>query len=126
MAKFKYPHGYKFNKLTVIDHYTTKGKNRKTYYRCRCECGKIVDIMTQHMDIQKSCGCASRTRNNTRYPKGYKFNDLTVLEYLSYMGEKGNHTFYKCQCKCGKIIRVLSHNINKQKSCGCASAIQKL
>lgn len=121
MGKAKYPNGYIFNKLTVIDHYTTKGSNRRTYYKCQCECGKVIDIMSQHIGHQKSCGCAPRDRRKQRYSKGYKFNDLTVLEYLGNMGEKGNHTFYKCQCVCGKIIRVLAHNIDKQKSCGCGN-----
>lgn len=55
-----------------------------------------------------------------KYPVGYKFNKLTVLEFMGRMDSTSNHSYYKCQCECGKIIRVLSHNIQIQKSCGCA------
>ena len=55
-----------------------------------------------------------------KYPIGYKFNKLTILEYLGRMGNKPNHSYYKCQCECGKINNVLTQHIQIQKSCGCA------
>ena len=55
-----------------------------------------------------------------KYPVGYKFNKLTILEFLGRNGKKGNRNYYKCQCECGKIVKILSHHIQIQKSCGCA------
>lgn len=61
MPKHKYPIGYKFNKLTILEFLGVKKKGtRHSYYRCQCECGKIIDILSQHIQIQKSCGCAPR------------------------------------------------------------------
>ncbi len=60
MAKSKYLIGYKFNKLTIIEFLGRRGNNNHYYYRCRCECGNIVDILSHHVQIQKSCGCMPR------------------------------------------------------------------
>lgn len=61
MGKNKYPIGYKFNKLTILEYLGARGdKHRHTYYRCQCECGKVIDILSQHIQVQKSCGCAPR------------------------------------------------------------------
>ena len=55
-----------------------------------------------------------------KYPIGYKFNKLTIIEFLGRMGNTSRHSYYKCQCECGKTVNVLSHHIQVQKSCGCA------
>lgn len=61
MGKHKYPIGYKFNKLTIIEYLGKLDNNNHTYYKCECECGKIIKILSQHIQVQKSCGCAKRT-----------------------------------------------------------------
>lgn len=61
MGKPKYPIGYKFNKLTVIEFLgSNENSNHHSYYKCQCECGKVVKILSQHIQVQKSCGCAPR------------------------------------------------------------------
>ncbi|MCI8446083.1 MAG: hypothetical protein HFH31_01160 [Bacilli bacterium] len=63
MGKHKYPIGYKFNKLTIIEFLgSAEDKNRHSRYRCQCECGKTVNVLTQYIQIQKSCGCAPREK----------------------------------------------------------------
>lgn len=60
------------------------------------------------------------------YPVGYKFNKLTILEYMGSMDkDKNKHCFYKCQCECGKIIYIRTQQINVQKSCGCYTKLQQ-
>lgn len=58
--------GRKFNKLTVIrfdrkEHKRdSKGKNRdKSYWLCKCECGKEVVVARSELVTgkTKSCGC---------------------------------------------------------------------
>ncbi len=60
MGKNKYPVGYKFNKLTIIEFLGCLDNKHHAYYKCQCECGKIITILTQHIQVQKSCGCAPR------------------------------------------------------------------
>lgn len=107
-----------------------KDKNKHCFYKCQCECGKIIYIRTQQINVQKSCGCAlnlSKKNNCTfkrKYPDGYKFNKLTIIDYLGRAKSKGKHSFYKCQCDCGNIINIRTQQINVQKSCGCCTRLQ--
>ena len=41
-----------------------KDKNKHCFYKCQCECGKIIYIRTQQINVQKSCGCCTRLQNN--------------------------------------------------------------
>ena len=33
---------------------------KHSFYKCQCECGNIINIRTQQIDVQKSCGCCTR------------------------------------------------------------------
>lgn len=70
--------GKKFNKLVVIEYAGHKGK--RNLWKCRCECGKIIECVTYLLTKNKvkSCGClkSSRllernTKHNLRYSKIY-------------------------------------------------------
>lgn len=43
---------------------------------------------------------------NNKYPIGYEFNNLTVIEYLGQIKKCDNHSYYKCQCSCGKTTNI--------------------
>lgn len=49
--------GRKFGNLTAIEK--AQSKNGKTYWLCRCECGKEKEIQTIHLTsgVTTSCGC---------------------------------------------------------------------
>ena len=65
--------GNKYNFLTVIafDHigYRKNGKSR-SYWKCRCDCGKIVvlrkDEFIYSYSKTKSCGCWHRIESSQR------------------------------------------------------------
>ena len=124
MTKAKYLPNYKFNHLTVIEFIGRLDDNNHSFYKCQCDCGKIINIRTQQINIQKSCGCCSYQRKNKiktrkKYPVGYKFNHLTILKYIDKK-DKNRHFFCQCKCDCGNIIDIRLQQINVQKSCGCA------
>lgn len=50
--------GMKFNKLTVIE-FVGLNKNNKALWKCKCECGKIVNVISSNLKNgnTKSCGC---------------------------------------------------------------------
>ena len=59
--------GQKFGKLTVISK--SDSKNGKTYWLCRCECGKEKEVQTAHLrsGAIKSCGslkCKNSQKSN--------------------------------------------------------------
>lgn len=57
----------------------------------------------------------------SKYSIGYKFNNITIIEYLGELKKGTQHCYYKCRCKCGKEINILSQHIKYQKNCGCSS-----
>ncbi len=61
--------GEKYNRLTVIDRAPHSGKF--TQWRCRCDCGNIVNVITMHIRSghTKSCGCIPR-QNSDRVING--------------------------------------------------------
>ena len=123
MSKNKYPKNYKFNSLTIIDFIGQLDNSNHSFYKCKCDCGKIINIRTQQINIQKSCGCCSyftksKINKREKYPVGYKFNHLTILKYINKK-DKNRHFFCQCKCDCGNIIDIRLQQINIQKSCGC-------
>ena len=73
----------------------------------------------------KSCGCLLQKRNkefgqlNHKNLLGQKFGKLTVIEKTDK--RKDGRVIWKCQCDCGHIVEVTSHNLlnGNTQSCGC-------
>jgi hypothetical protein len=60
--------GQKFGKLTVIKQYKEyKGKDRHTYWVCKCSCGNEKDVIVSSDKLKngntKSCGCYIKESN---------------------------------------------------------------
>lgn len=64
--------GQNFGRFTVIEMYR---KNRKTYARCRCECGREAHptICSLKSGKSKSCGCLRLEATSTHGMSGTKF-----------------------------------------------------
>lgn len=62
--------GMKFGMLTVLsrDH---KGKDRKWYYKCKCDCGNITVVRSNALTCgnTKSCGCKKGLRDSHHLSK---------------------------------------------------------
>lgn len=80
--------GEKFNSLTVIEDSGRRNKSRKVIWKCRCDCGNICYVPTDHLTlgVQYSCGCLNS--------KG----EAKIIELLIKMNEKFNtqHAFDSC------------------------------
>lgn len=119
--------GQKFNKLTVIDGPIIK--NKKTFWLCKCECGKTKLARADQLKsgATKSCGCLKLSAL-TNYNKLNKPIDLTnkrsgkltALEPTEQRSTDGR-IIWKCVCDCGNIVYVDTHTFQEQKrqSCGC-------
>lgn len=119
--------GQRFGRLTVLqrDESKPKGHQRKVYWICRCECGKIKSIPTDKLrsgEIQ-SCGCLQRERSHEA-----NFQDITGKKFgflvpLYPTGEKKwRKTVWHCKClNCGGEIDVIHSYLTSGdvKSCGC-------
>lgn len=106
--------GKQFGSLKVIE--LSEIKNHKSYWRCKCSCGKIVEIRSQSLveGRSKTCGCSYRPNLI-----GQKFGKLTVLKFIG--NDKYNNRIWECICECGNITKVNSCSLrsNNTKSCGC-------
>lgn len=113
--------GKKFGRLTAL--YRTKtGPRREVYWMCQCDCGNLVEkrINSLLSGQTKSCGCLNSELAHQRFFKditGQKFGKLIPIKYF----KKNNMIYWECQCECGNMTIVSSHNLlsNHTQSCGC-------
>jgi hypothetical protein len=59
--------GEKYNRLTVL-HRAPRTECNKTRWRCRCDCGNVIDVFTMHLrgNHTKSCGKCIPRQNSDR------------------------------------------------------------
>lgn len=110
-----------FGKLLVIagiEPNNSKNKpNIYKKYKCLCDCGKTINILTsQLIRGTKSCGCLRIYNNltNKLYP-GLKINRFTVIKFCD------KNLKWELLCQCGNIYYSDAKRIlrNNTKSCGC-------
>jgi hypothetical protein len=113
--RIKKLNGRVFGRLTVIEY--LYNKNGGAYWRCKCECGSIVDIKSSHLvsGNTKSCGCL-RMLNIV----GKRFGKLRVV---SLNGAIKNKSYFDCVCDCGKKKIICGNKLisGNTQSCGCYS-----
>ena len=121
--------GKRFGRLEVVRF--EKTENMKTYWLCKCDCGKetIVQGSLLTGNMVKSCGClkeellkSSLTRKDHT---GERFGLLTAVERIPHY--RNGRTYYKCICDCGNEAFVSSSNLvgGHVRSCGCISRKRK-
>lgn len=121
--------GQKFNKLTVLQK-TEKRKNSCIVWKCKCDCGRQVEVNTTDLRTgrKKSCGClekinqqnfGNRTRiKNSKDRTNVKYGRLIALSPTKK--RKGTNIIWHCRCDCGKQIDVAGNLLGKAVfSCGC-------
>lgn len=80
MNKFQDMTGMKFGRLTVLERVPNLPNSRVTRWKCRCECGKIVEanrnnLLKEHV---KSCGCLSTELKKQRSKKYNLFMPIYI------------------------------------------------
>lgn len=118
--------GKKYNSLTIIKEI---GDGRVI---AKCDCGNTIEAKKYNIILgqKKYCGdkecphksIKQRVINNINNLIGKKFNNLTVLEEISFIDDKGrNKKKLRCKCDCGNTIDIAKANVinGHTKSCGC-------
>lgn len=115
--------GQRFSRLLVLDE--AERKNGRVSWRCQCDCGNIVDVVSSHLQSghTNSCGCYNKDQISKTQKKdltGQKFGRLTVLEDV---GRRSGEVLWRCACDCGNITNVIAYNLQggNTQSCGCYS-----
>ena len=119
--------GQKFNRLTVIELLNERTKHRQKIYKCKCDCGNFVNVVSNDLKSEntKSCGCynVELAKDRCIDIKGQRFGLLTVLKKGS--GDVPGVLYWECQCDCGNITNVPSRNLRDGRtiSCGCIHSL---
>lgn len=89
--------GKRFGRLTVIGEVGTNA-HRNVVWRCRCDCGSIVDVSTTNLvsGKTKSCGCLMReTAKSTQTTHGKSGSRLYIVwEGMKARCTNKNHKAY--------------------------------
>ena len=123
----------RFGKLVAIEPIK---KNKRIYWKCQCDCGNLVEIRTDRLinGRTKSCGCYKKQlfiENNKKRQSvdltGKKIGKLTPIEPTDRRSSDGR-IVWKCQCDCGNICYVNSHDLTQKRkiSCGCLKSYGEL
>lgn len=112
--------GQKFYSLTALEPIK---KNGRTYYKCRCDCGKEIEVCYTNLiqEKTKSCGC-----KRGYYTSISKLQDISNQKFGRLTAIKIDHreppkTYWLCKCDCGntKVADINQLTQGKIKSCGC-------
>jgi hypothetical protein len=114
--------GQIFGLWTVLGF--SASRRGRTYWSCRCACGKSREVCGVELcsGRSQSCGCRPTrpAHNYLDIQAGQKFGDWTVRGF-AYNRE--GRSYWRCLCKCGTIRDVCGCSLRRGSSlsCGCRS-----
>ena len=127
-SKLKDLTGQRFGRLTVLergeDYISPNSKNKKVKWRCKCDCGNIIEVEATSLKsgATQSCGCLHNELNSKLFTEnllGQRFGKLVVIS-RNGSTTKGN-AIWHCKCDCGNECDVTAKHLKwgDTKSCGC-------
>jgi len=124
--------GNRYGRLLVleIDNTPRDVKNRNIYWKCQCDCGKIVSVNSHCLrnGSTKSCGCYTKGTETdefqTKSEIGNRYGKLTVISRHIFPDDN-RKAWWDCLCDCGniKVTSGLLLRQGKVKSCGCLVSV---
>ena len=120
----------RFGRLTVLyrDNSKESGHQKKSYWICKCDCGKITSVNSSSLISGKtqSCGCLRADKTSEALSidlTNQRFGKLTAIKRVESIEEASGQirTAWLCRCDCGHEIIVKTINLRSgdTKSCGC-------
>lgn len=121
--------GNRYGKLLVLEKSeNTNRANRKSYWKCLCDCGNNVIVSKNYLKTSKlpSCGCVRYEKirkTSSKDISNHKFGLLTALCLTEDKRKtsKNRANYWKCLCECGKetVVSTSSLMSGSTRSCGC-------
>ena len=98
--------GYKTGAMTVLEQ-TGRMVGKYPVWRCRCECGREIDLDEGiiKMGTVKDCGCGRHKNPAISVLTGQRFGRLTVIGIDPQHGTKSSAAWL-CKCDCGNYVTV--------------------
>lgn len=116
----------KVGRLYVIEKTDKRSSNGSVIWKCKCECGTILEVSTKDFGIDKkrgvprvqSCGCLNdeTRRDKAKEPIPQDDSFIEVLEEIGYTTQRKLE--YRCKCKkCDSEIILNKKAIRRRKQC---------
>lgn len=111
--------GDRFGSLVVESQVKIFGKSSERYWKCKCDCGGVVETSTTSLRSgnRKTCG---HCRVNTVV--GMRFGKLLVTDIVGY--DKNRNLIVKCKCDCGNELDVVAHRLYSGKKVSCNECVR--
>lgn len=112
--------GQRFGRLVVEEKGPAKGG--QAVWRCRCDCGNVVDVLMGNLKqgMTRSCGCLGREARKRKKIRveGQRFGKLVVRERVE---DEKRYERWRVVCDCGKETVVNGYRLRKGeiRHCGC-------
>lgn len=121
----------KFGNLTVVEYIGKCNEREGIYWKCICDCGKLVLVHRKELKNgdTKSCGCLKQQTNYNNHWQGFK--EISKDFYSSIIrGAKSRNIYFELtiqqlwdlyikqnkKCALSKIDILFSKNVKKQRS----------
>lgn len=121
MRPSKLEPGQQYGHIVLIRQLREKNKHGSFFWLCSCVCGKEKKVPSSKVRQGCSCGCIQKQCLIDTSLVGLRFGRLLVKERLDEVDKFGCRN-YVCECNCGTVKILSSHNLRKKGgslSCGC-------
>ncbi len=112
--------GYRIGSLTVEEKTSVK-KNGYNVWRCRCDCGGMIELDTRYLQrgTITDCGCMRKPAPGRRDLTGKRFGMLLCISAAE--NDEHGYTQWNCLCDCGNTCKAATSQLTAgyKKSCGC-------
>lgn len=113
-----------FGELTALHRIPPKQGDKRTWWLCRCSCGRECEIAGTLLVTgrRKNCGNPKSHLKNYAFKDitGKRFQHLVALYPINERSKSGNIQWH-CRCDCGNELDVAYNDLThtRMKSCGC-------
>lgn len=113
--------GKKYGSLTVLEPIRRK-QDRKTMWKCQCDCGNIIICSGSDLRSNKRTSCGKHCNNIKKEAPGTIYGFLKILKQdptpAKNYADKCIH--WICEClNCGNIVSISGKNLRNGDTCSC-------
>lgn len=116
--------GDRYGRLVIVKEIENSSPRK---FLCKCDCGQSTTVLLSKLRSKhtKSCGCLNREITSKIKIKDLTNQEFGFLKVIERIGTKRRNgvtiPVWKCKCRCGKFINVISTNLlnGNTTSCGC-------
>lgn len=123
--------GQRFGRLVALEPLEER-KRKRIVWKCQCDCGKIVNVVSSDLlnGKTKSCGCYNlelRQKAGKKRGKniiGQRFGRLVVIQRAEKKQSNGA-IIWLCKCDCGNFVEISGTSLRRgtTQSCGCLKSL---